>query len=523
MVPGLSGLLGRRWGRRSRHKDIGGLYFIFGFYSGILGLSLSFIIRKELWKPGGVLGGSGHLYNVVVTTQALVIIFFIVIPTLIGGFGNYFIPLILGALDLIFPRLNLLSWWLLPRALSLILSSIRVEGGRGTSWVFYPPLSSEGHYGASVDFSIFSLHIAGVRRMVGSLNFITTVYVGKGSLRLERLVLMIWTLMVTTFLLILSLPVLACGITILLFDRNLNTCFFEARGGGNAILYQQLFWWFGHPEVYILVLPAFGLVRHATVALTGKRTVESYLGIVYSVMSIGLVGCVVWAHHMYVTGIDADSRAYFTAATMVIAIPTGIKVFTWLLTRSERSLHIHPTLCWVLGFIFMFTFGGVTGVMLSNAVLDITIQDTYFVVGHFHYVLRMGAVFGIFTGLSNYWTLVTKLAYNVEIFQSFFNLFFAGVNLTFLPIHFIGIQGCPRKYKSFPDRYTGLRSLSSVGAMFSTFSIWWLCTTIAECIASYRLVGGIPTLSSSLESSVEHTAHTYSGGVSVSTSGKSYF
>lgn len=308
-----------------------------------MGMSLSYIIRRELVHPHKKL--TGHMYNVILTRHALIMIFFIVIPTLIGGFGNYFLPMMLGAPDLIYPRLNLLRLWLLPVGIILLVMSIAVEGGSGTGWTFYPPLRGrEGHYGARVDLRIFSLHVAGVSRLVGSFNFMTTILKGKGSLTLESLVLFVWTLIITTFLLIISLPVLACGITMLLFDRNLNRCFFEASGGGNALLYQHLFWFFGHPEVYILILPAFGIVRHARVILSGKREVERYLGIVYSIIRIGLIGCVVWAHHMYVTGIDADSRAYFTAATIVIAIPTGIKIFTWLLTLSESDLKSNPVL-----------------------------------------------------------------------------------------------------------------------------------------------------------------------------------
>jgi len=345
-------------------------------------------------------------------------------PILIGGFGNYFIPIILGGSDLIFPRINLLRLTLLPMGIVFLLSRILCDGGRGTGWTIYPPLSREGHIGTSVDLVIFRLHIAGISRMVARINFMSTCLKGKGRLRLESLVLIIWTIIITTFLLIISLPVLACGITILLFDRTLNTAFFEASGGGNVLIFQHLFWFFGHPEVYILILPAFGIIRHATLALTGKDEVESHLGMIYSIIRIGLVGCVVWAHHMYLTGIDSDSRAYFTASTIVIAIPTGIKVFTWLLTITETHIKWNPVLCWTMGFLFIFTFGGVTGVILSNAVLDISIHDTYFVVGHFHYVLSIGAVFGIFTGVIIYWPLVRKLVYQSSIMQSFFNQFF---------------------------------------------------------------------------------------------------
>ena len=443
------------------------------------------------------------------------IIFFIVIPVLIGGFGNYFLPIIIGRPDLIFPRLNLFRFTLLPIGILFLLVSLQSEGGRGTGWTFYPPLSSIGHDGVSVDLSIFSLHIAGIRSIVARFNFMSTALKGKGNLALESLVLLIWTLVVTTFLLVIRLPVLACGITILLFDRILNTCFFDSRGGGNTLIFQHLFWFFGHPEVYILVLPAFGIIRHATMALTGKLEVESYIGIVYRIIRIGLIGTVVWAHHMYMTAIDADSRAYFTAATIVIAIPTGIKVFTWLLTIRDTQIKWNPVLSWVLGFLFMFTFGGVTGVILSNAVMDITIHDTYFVVAHFHYVLSIGAVFGIFTGISIYWPIVRKLHYQRRIIQSFFNNFFAGVNITFIPIHFLGLHGCPRKYKQLPSQFKKWVAVSTFGSYMSMFAIWWFITIFNETITSYRLMYTLNSVCRSLEYLLENKYHTFTEGVRV--------
>lgn len=436
-----------------------------------------------------------------------------VIPVLMGGFGNYFVPMILGLPDLIFPRLNLLRLWLLPGGIIFLLMSLHVEAGRGTGWTFNPPLSSEGHYGACVDMRIFSLHIAGVSSLVASFNFITTILKGKGRITLESLVLILWTILITTLLLVLSLPVLACGITILLFDRNLNTCFFEASGGGNALLYQHLFWFFGHPEVYILVLPAFGIIRHSALALTGKDEVESYIGMVYRVSSIGLLGCVVWAHHIYITGIDVDSRAYFTAATIVIAIPTGVKVFTWLLTLSETDHKGNPVLSWMIGFLFMFTFGGVTGVILANAALDINFHDTYFIVGHFHYVLSIGAVFGIFTGIRMYWPFVRKLGYQGAIMQAFFNQFFIAVNTAFFPMHFIGLKGCPRKYKQIPEIYHKYVVVSTFGATIGVVRVIFLMTIFIETMVRYRLIKRLNMISSSPEFGVENIAHTFTSGV----------
>lgn len=482
---------------------------------GILGMSYSFMIRHQLGQSS--LKMSGHMYNTIVTAHALIIIFFIVIPTLIGGFGNYLIPVQIGIPDLIFPRLNCLSVRLIPCGLILLLTGVYVEGGSGTSWTYYPPLSSDGHFGIAVDFSIIRLHVAGISSMVASFNFISSILKGKGSITLESVLLFCWTLIVTSFLLILSLPVLACGLTMLLLDRNDNSCFFDSSGGGNSLLYQHLFWFFGHPEVYILILPAFGLVSHATIILSGKDSVDSYLGIIYSVLSIGLVGCVVWAHHIYVTGIDADSRAYFTAATIVIAIPTGIKVYTWLLTMSESHIKSNPVRSWVFGFLFMFTIGGASGVVLSNAIIDVNLHDTYFVTAHFHYVLSIGAVFGIFTGISIYWPVVRKLSYDYSMIQGFFNSFFVSVNLTFFPIHFLGLQGCPRKYKQIPDKYRYLVRLSSLGSLLAIISFWFFIVIYINSMVRYRIIFFINSFTSRTELRVEHQSHSYMSGFCIFT------
>jgi len=404
----------------SNHKVVRILYFYLSLWSGLLGASFSFIIRLELSKPGGFIL-NGQIYNSVITLHALLIIFFIVMPSLIGAFGNYLLPIILAAPDMSFPRLNSLSYWILPVALFLILVSFVLDGGAGTRWTLYPPLSTEGHSGFSVDAMILSLHTAGIRSIIGSLNFITTINkLRSNRFSLESLSLFVWCMGVTVFLLLLSLPVLAGALTILLFDRNINRCFFDRSGGGNPLLYQHLFWFFGHPEVYILILPAFGIISHSCLIIRGKKEIFGALRIIYAILRIGLIGCVVWGHHIFSVGMDLDSRAYFTSATIIIAVPTGVKVFSWLSTIFGSELVFQPLVLWVLSFIFLFTIGGLTGLVLSNARLDIILHDTYYVIGHFHYILSIGAVYGIFTGLTLWWSTFFSLTYNQTLIIIFF-------------------------------------------------------------------------------------------------------
>nr|YP_009626833.1 cytochrome c oxidase subunit I [Cylicodontophorus bicoronatus] len=476
------------WLESSNHKDIGTLYFLFGLWSGMVGTSLSLIIRLELAKPGLLLG-NGQLYNSIITAHAILMIFFMVMPSMIGGFGNWMVPLMLGAPDMSFPRLNNLSFWLLPTAMFLILDSAFVDMGSGTSWTIYPPLSTSGHPGSSVDLAIFSLHCAGLSSILGGINFMcTTKNLRSSSISLEHMSLFVWTVFVTVFLLVLSLPVLAGAITMLLTDRNLNTSFFDPSTGGNPLIYQHLFWFFGHPEVYILILPAFGIISQSTLYLTGKKEVFGSLGMVYAILSIGLIGCVVWAHHMYTVGMDLDSRAYFTAATMVIAVPTGVKVFSWLATLFGMKMVFQPLLLWVLGFIFLFTIGGLTGVVLSNSGLDIIFTRYLLCCKSFSLCFKFGGSIWYFYWYQIVVNFYNSLCFNKLMMSVVFVLMFIGVNLTFFPLHFAGLHGFPRKYMDYPDVYSVWNVMSSYGSMISVFALFLFLYTLINSFGSSKVM-----------------------------------
>ena len=460
----------RRWLCATNHKDIGTLYLIVATVAGVIAVALSIVMRADLQSPGvhflrdAAGNPDGQLYNVIVTAHGLLMMFFVIIPAMFGGFGNFFVPLMIGAPEMAFPRMNNMSFWMYVAGLTMLLASLFVGGGPGVGWTLYPPLSDMGQPGPAVDMTILALHMSSASSILASINFITTIFNMRApGMTLFKMPLFPWSILCTAFLMIISLPVLAGAITMLLVDRNFHTTFFVPSGGGDPLLFQNLFWFFGHPEVYMMIVPAFGVISQVIATFSGKP-IFGYVGMVFALLAITVISFVVWAHHMFITGISVEAQVFFSIATLIIAVPTGIKVFSWIATTWGGALDLKTPMLWALGFIFVFTVGGVTGVNLASPSFDVIAHNTYYVVAHFHYVMSLGAAFGLFAALYYWIGKISGRQYPEWAGKLHFWLTFVSVNITFFPMHMLGAEGMPRRVIDYPPQFAGWNFVCSIGA-----------------------------------------------------------
>ncbi|MBG7067357.1 cytochrome c oxidase subunit I [Pseudomonas aeruginosa] len=469
-----------RWVLTTNHKDIGTLYLWFSFMMFLLGGSMAMVIRAELFQPGLQIVEPAF-FNQMTTMHGLIMVFGAVMPAFVG-LANWMIPLMIGAPDMALPRMNNFSFWLLPAAFGLLVSTLFMPGGGPNfGWTFYAPLSTT-FAPHSVPFFIFAIHLAGISSIMGAINVIATILnLRAPGMTLMKMPLFVWTWLITAFLLIAVMPVLAGVVTMMLMDIHFGTSFFSAAGGGDPVLFQHVFWFFGHPEVYIMILPAFGAVS-AIIPTFARKPLFGYTSMVYATASIAFLSFVVWAHHMFVVGIPVTGELFFMYATMLIAVPTGVKVFNWVTTMWEGSLTFETPMLFAVAFVILFTIGGFSGLMLAIAPADFQYHDTYFVVAHFHYVLVPGAIFGIFASAYYWLPKWTGHMYDETLGKLHFWMSFIGMNLAFFPMHFVGLAGMPRRIPDYNLQFADFNMVSSIGAfMFGTTQLLFLFIVI-KCI-----------------------------------------
>ncbi len=452
----------KRWLFTTNHKDIGTMYLIFSLIMFFVGGGMAMVIRAELFQPGMQFVDPGF-FNQMTTMHGLIMVFGAVMPSMVG-FANWMIPMMIGAPDMALPRMNNWSFWLLPAAFSIMIMTPFMDGGGPAfGWTFYAPLSTT-MAPPSTDFFIFAVHIMGISSIMGAINVIVTIMnLRAPGMTYMKMPLFVWTWFITAFLLIAVMPVLASVVTMMLTDRNFGTSFFEASGGGDPVMFQHIFWFFGHPEVYIMILPAFGVVSSIIPAFARKK-LFGYSSMVYATASIALLSFIVWAHHMFTTGMPLFGELFFMYATMLIAVPTGVKIFNWVATMWQGSMTYETPMLFAISFVILFTIGGLSGVMMAMAPLDTQYHDTYFIVAHFHYVLFPGAIFGGFAA-TYYWLpkWIGKM-YSEKLGKLHFWLSMIFVNLTFFPMHWSGLAGMPRRIPDYSQQFADFNMWSSIGA-----------------------------------------------------------